>query len=257
MKNKTTNAYISALKDLQRIHALYNPDQLPLIPNQISHDFEGGIISAINCLFPNTRKRFCLFHHKQSVNRIIDGIFPGQLKFTSEAKYLRKILGFFPTLPLYNAEVRFSLIEHLEFVASELEDDQRAKLNDYIAYIQRTYLSETHYFSHLNSEHFNGILEEEHDCTSSSAESINAKLNSTFSNGKKSLASVLYRIHKFKKDFYALKLERLSENNLRPRPPSFLQRKQKLVNNFTEFNLLSPDIQALNLIPFMIENMYL
>ena len=97
------------------------------------------------------------------------------------------------------------------------------------------------------TRHFNGILVEEHDCTSSSAESINSKLNSTFS----------YRIHKFKKDFYALKLERLSENNLRARPPSFLQRKQKLVNNFTEFNLLSPDIQALNLIPFMIENMYL
>ena len=257
MKNKTTNAYISALKDLQRIHALYNPDQLPLFPNQISHDFEGGIISAINSLFPNTRKRFCLFHHKQSVNRIIDGIFPGHLKFTSEAKYLRKILGFFPTLPLYNAEVRFSLISHLEFVGSELDDEQRAKLNDYIAYIQRTYLSETHYFSHLNSEHFNGILEEEHDCTSSSAESINAKLNSTFSNGKKSLASVLYQIHKFKKDFYELKLERLSENNLRPRTPAFLQRKQKLVDNFTEFNLLTPEIQALNLIPFMIENMYL
>ena len=149
------------------------------------------------------------------------------------------------------------LIEHLGFVGSELDDEQWAKLNDYIAYIQWTYLSETHYVSHLNSEHFNGILEEEHDCTSSSAESINAKLNSTFSNGKKSLASVLYQIHKFKKDFYELKLERLSENNLRPRTPAFLQRKQKLVDNFTEFNLLTPEIQALNLIPFMIENMYL
>ena len=149
------------------------------------------------------------------------------------------------------------LIEHLGFVGSELDDEQWAKLNDYIAYIQWTYLSETHYVSHLNSEHFNGILEEEHDCTSSSAESINIKLNSTFSNGKKSLASVLYQIHKFKKDFYELKLERLSGNNLRPRTPAFLQRKQKLVNNFTEFNLLTPEIQALNLIPFMIENMYL
>ena len=256
MKNKTTNAYISALKDLQKIHALYNPDELPLYPQQIAHDFEGGIICAINRLFPDTRKRFCLFHHKQGVNRLIDEIYPEQKK-PSEAKYLRQILGFFPVLPLYNVEVREALIEHLTYFASELNTNRRAKLLAYCAYINRTYLSDSHYFSHINAEHFNGIIEEDHDCTSSSAESINSKLNSTFSNGKKSLASVLYRIHKFKKDFYELKLERLSSNNLRPRSPDFLQRKQKLIANCTEFNSLTPEVQALNLIPFMIENMSL
>ena len=256
MKSKTTNAYVSALKDLQKIHALYNPDELPLFPRQIAHDFEGGIICAINRLFPDTRKRFCLFHHKQGVNRLIDEMFPEQKK-PSEAKYLRQILGFFPVLPLYNVEVREALIEHLTYFASELNTNRRAKLLAYCAYINRTYLSDSHYFSHINAEHFNGIIEEDHDCTSSSAESINSKLNSTFSNGKKSLASVLYRIHKFKKDFYELKLERLSSNNLRPRSPDFLQRKQKLIENCTEFNSLTPEVQALNLIPFMIENMSL
>ena len=257
MKRKTTDAYVSALEDLQKIHALYNPDELPLFPKQIAHDFEGGIICAINRLFPDTRKRFCLFHHKQGVNRLIDEMFPGQGKKPSEAIYLRKVLGFFPVLPLHNELVRESLIEHLTYVASELNTQRRAKLLAYCAYINRTYLSDSHYFSHINSEHFNGIIEEDHDCTSSSAESINSKLNSTFSNGKKSLASVLYRIHKFKKDFYELKLERLCGNNLRPRSPDFLQRKQKLVDNCTEFNSLTPEVQALNLIPFIIDNMSL
>ena len=134
----------------------------------------------------------------------------------------------FPVLPLHNELVRESLIEHLTYVASELNTQRRAKLLAYCAYINRTYLSDSHYFSHINSEHFNGIIEEDHDCTSSSAESINSKLNSTFSNGKKSLASVLYRIHKFKKDFYNL-----------------------------FFQSLTPEVQALNLIPFIIDNMSL
>ena len=252
MKSKATNAYISALEDLQKIHALYNPDELPLFPSQIAHDFEGGIICAINRLFPNTRRRFCLFHHKQGVNRLIDIMYPGKGKKPTEAQYLRRFLGFFPVLPLNNELVVENLIEHIQYVASELDEEKCAKLLEYCAYIQRTYLSQTHYFSHLNAEHFHGILEEDHDSTSSSAESINAKLNATFSNGKKSLASVLFKIHKFKKDFYELKLERLSANNIRARSPDFLRRKQKLVENCTEFNSLTPEDQALNLIPFML-----
>ena len=74
---------------------------------------------------------------------------------------------------------------------SNLEEiDQLSKLLNYINYIEQTYISETHYFTHLNEEHFRAILEDETDCTSSSAESVNAKLNSTFSNGKKSLATI-------------------------------------------------------------------
>ena len=184
-------------------------------------------------------------------------VFPGEGKKPTEAQYLRKFLGFFPVLPLDNELVVENLIEHIHFVASELDEEKCAKLLDYCAYIQRTYLSQSHYFSHLNAEHFHGILEEDHDSTSSSAESINSKLNATFSNGKKSLASVLFKIHKFKKEFYELKLERLSANNLRARSPDFLQRKQKLVANFTDFNSLTPEDQALNLIPFIIENMSL
>ena len=60
-----------------------------------------------------------------------------------------------------------------------------------------------------------------------------------------------------KKDSYELKLERLCGNNLRPRSPDCLQRKQKLVANCTEFNSLTPEVQALNLIPFIIDNMSL
>ena len=51
MKSKVTNAYISALEDLQKIHALYNPGELSLFPTQIAHDFEGDIICAINRLY--------------------------------------------------------------------------------------------------------------------------------------------------------------------------------------------------------------
>ena len=44
---------------------------------------------------------------------------------------------------------------------------------------------------------------------------------------------------------------------LRPRPASFLARKQKLIELCTNFNSLHLDILGRDLVPFMIEIMYL
>ena len=191
------------------------------------------------------------------MNRLLQQIFGKQLHKLPIVKYLRKILGVYVILPLHVPQVRFAVIEHLEFIAENLSRDQKLKLEKHIQWIQRSYFNENHLYSHMNSEHFEAILEESTDCSSSSAESINSKFNSTFSNGKKSLQSVLYSIHQFKKDNYELKMERLSENKLRPRPPSFLERKRKLVELCNNFNLLHPDIQGRDLVPFMIDIMYL
>ena len=257
MRSKSSQAYIEVLKDLQRIHSLYNVDSSPLNPNQLSHDFETGMISGFYSVFPYARKRLCLFHHKQSVNRLLQQIFGKDLHKLPIVKYLRRILGVYPILPLHVPQVRFAVIEHLEFIAENLTRERKVKLHKHIQWIERSYFNENHLYSHTNAEHFEGILEESTDCSSSSAESINSKFNATFSNGKKSLASVLYTIHEFKKQNYELKMERLSENNLRARPPSFLARKLKLVELCTEFNSLHPDIQGRDLVPFMIEIMYL
>ena len=184
-------------------------------------------------------------------------IFGKQLHKLPIVKYLRKILGVYVILPLHVPQVRSAVIEHLEFIGENLSRDQKLKLEKHIRWIERSYFNENHLYSHVNSEHFEGILEESTDGSSSSAESINSKFNATFSNGKKSLGSVLYTIHEFKKQNYELKMERLSENRLRPRPASFLARKQKLIELCTNFNSLHPDIQGRDLVPFMIEIMYL
>ena len=124
----------------------------------------------------------CLFHHKQSVNRLLQQIFGKDLHKLSIVKYLRKILGVYVILPLHVPQVRFAVIEHLELIAAQLTRDQKIKLEKHIRWIERSYFNENHIFSHTNAEHFEAILEDSTDCSSSSAESINAKFNSTFSN---------------------------------------------------------------------------
>ena len=60
-------------------------------------------------------------------------------------------------------------------------------------------------------------------------------------------------IKDFKKNYYENKLERMSENKMRQRPPDFVRRKNQQVELFREFESKSNREKALDLIPFILD----
>jgi len=57
----------------------------------------------------------------------------------------------------------------------------------------------------------------------------------------------------FYQNYWENKLERMSENKMRQRPPEFVRRKNRLVELFREFESKSNREKALDLIPFILD----
>jgi len=60
-------------------------------------------------------------------------------------------------------------------------------------------------------------------------------------------------IKDFKKNYWENKLERMSGNKMRQRPPDFVRRKNLQVALFREFDSKSNPEKALDLIPFILD----
>ena len=115
MRNKLENSYSKIFLELRKINRFYNPDSPNIYPTATSCDFESAILKTLDSLFPNSVRRKCVFHWKQIINRMTQTVF-GKAVYSSEYKYVRKILHAIPVLPLHVPQVKFVLVNHLEFL---------------------------------------------------------------------------------------------------------------------------------------------
>ena len=177
----------------------------------------------------------------------------GKAVHSSECKYIRKILHSIPVLPLHVPQVKFALVNHLDLIVEMISPSHRVAYRAMILDVQKRYLSTSHRFSFTQAEHYHAILIGDTDCTSSACESLNAKFNKTVNTGFKSLVTVAESIKDFKKNYLENKLERMSENKMRQRPPEFVRRKNLQVELFREFESKTNREKALDLIPFILD----
>ena len=252
MRNKSEDSYSKIFIELQKINRFYNPDSPNIYPTATSCDFESAILKTLDSLFPNSVRRKCSFHWKQIINRMTQTVF-GKAVHSPECKYVRKILHAIPVLPLHVPQVKFALVNHLELLIEMVSASHRVAYRAMILDVQKRYLSTSHRFSFTQAEHYHAILNGDTDCTSSACESLNAKFNKTVNTGFKSLVTVAESIKDFKKNYFENKLERMSENKMRQRPPEFVRRKNQQVELFREFESKSNREKALDLIPFILD----
>ncbi|XP_053208063.1 uncharacterized protein LOC128392104 [Panonychus citri] len=167
-----------------RLRLVFNPLHLHC-------DFECAIIKAFTSFFPSINVHGCYFHYSQCLYRKIQNL---GLKIcyekNSEFRLLFKRCKALPLISLGD-------LDEAWFLINELNTNEDERVDEFLFYIQSTWVNENAIFKRDSWNHFGNFGTR----TTNHLEGFHNKLNSCFNHGSPNLFSLINQLRSFELEF--------------------------------------------------------